>query len=158
MKTLRLLIPTLLAALVILIGSSCNNTAPPPAKEESSGIDLAKARPEIEAVNSQFAQDFNNQDSVAIANHYASDGSLGSVKGKDNLEATWGRMIRSAAAEGSPNVVFTTSSMTSDNEYVVELGIYKFTDVQGTAKTEGKYVVVWKQEGGEWKLYRDIGL
>lgn len=158
MKTLRSLIPALLAATVILIGSSCNNTAPPPAKEETSGIDLTKARPEIEAVDRQFEQDFKNQDSLALANHYASDGMLASVRGRDNIVTAWGRMITNAVASGTPEVIYTTTSMMSDDEYVVELGTFKLVDSSDTPKVEGKYVVVWKQEGGEWKIYRDMGL
>jgi ketosteroid isomerase-like protein len=41
-------------------------------------------------------------------------------------------------------------------DLVVEEG--KFTVGDGSGKTvdEGKYIVLWKQENGKWKLWRDM--
>ena len=158
MKLLRIASLSFWVAVLILSGSSCNNTGKSGTGQKESFIDVTKARPEIEAVNKQFSEDFKNKDSVALANHYASDGMLGSVRGKDKLVSTWHRMIQNALKNGTPDFLFTTSSLASDDEYVVELGKYRFVDQDGNIKDHGKYVVVWKKEGGEWKIYRDNGL
>ena len=156
MKTISNSIIAILIALCSL--TSCNKAEKMEEKQSSSAIDVTKARMEIEATNKQFAEDFRNADSVSLADHYASNGTFGSVKGKDNLVSTWGSMIRNSFQEDKRKVVFTTVSLASDEEYVVELGRYTFLDNDGNKKDEGKYVVVWKQEDGEWKLYRDNGL
>ena len=46
---------------------------------------------------------------------------------------------------------------TGDTAY--EIGKYKLTTEPpggSTTKDEGKYLVVWKQQGGSWKLHADI--
>jgi hypothetical protein len=48
--------------------------------------------------------------------------------------------------------------MATDGEFVLELGDYKMVDANKKVVDSGKYCVVWKQEDGQWKLYRDMGL
>jgi len=158
MKTSKILSTSFGAVLLLLAGSSCNNPGKIDTTGDPSFINVSEARPEIEAVNNQFSVDFMNKDSVALANHYASDGMLGLVKGKENLVSAWGKMIRDDHANGKTDVQFETNSLASDDEFVVELGIYRLADKDGNIKNQGKYVVVWKKEGGEWKIYRDTGL
>jgi ketosteroid isomerase-like protein len=119
---------------------------------------LVRARKIIEAIDKQFAEDIRNADSLALATHYATDGTWGSIQGKDNLISAWGKSIRNAVKNGTPNVLFTTNSLFSDGEYLIELGIYEFADNDYNVKSQGNYLVVWKQENGQWKIYRDIGL
>jgi len=148
----------LLTVFIFLSTVSCTPAEKSEDNTQSNFIDIAQVRPEIEARDKQFSEAFRNQDSVALANFYASNGTLGSIIGKDNLVTTLNRMIQSAIEDGRPNLLFTISSLTSDEEYVVELGIYQFVDTDGNVKEHGKYVVVWKQEDGKWKIYRDVGL
>jgi ketosteroid isomerase-like protein len=125
---------------------------------ESTSIDLIQARKEIEAIDRQFSLDIKNKDSVALADHYASDGTFGSIKGRDKLIAAWGRIIRGYEKNGTQNVIFITNSLSTDNEFIAELGVARLLDADDNIKNEGKYLVVWKKENGEWKLYRDMGL
>jgi hypothetical protein len=37
-----------------------------------------------------------------------------------------------------------------------EAGNYTLTGVKGEVMDRGKYIVVWKDEGGKWKLHREI--
>jgi len=61
-------------------------------------------------------------------------------------------MIRS----GTRNMTFTTTDLTGCDDFLIETGYYEIK--QNDSKVnKGKYVVVWKQQNGEWKLYRDIG-
>jgi ketosteroid isomerase-like protein len=38
----------------------------------------------------------------------------------------------------------------------IEIGKYTDSGGAGNVIDRGKYVVIWKQEGGQWKLHRDI--
>jgi ketosteroid isomerase-like protein len=38
----------------------------------------------------------------------------------------------------------------------VEIGQYTLSGADGNAMDTGKYLVVWRNEGGSWKLHRDI--
>jgi len=154
----RYILPVL--ALVVAAGVflSCKNEETPMPETKNGEDSLVQIRKEIEAVNRQFALDFNSADSVALADHYASDGRLGTIKGKDNLMSAWGNIIRDAEKEGNPIVNYITNALAGDGEYVAELGTFQMMDKERTVKQSGKYLVVWKKENGEWKLYRDMSL
>lgn len=158
MKTLRIAGQALCVVLFVLLGNSCYDAKQTKSTEETGFIDALKVRDKIESLGKQFSQEFRNKDSVALANFYMSDGMLGSVKGRDNLVSTFNKMIQNAAENGTPNLLFITNSITTDDEYVIELGIAQWADDDGNVKRKGKYLVVWKQEGNEWKMYRDWGL
>ena len=38
----------------------------------------------------------------------------------------------------------------------IEIGKYTLSGEAGNIMDRDKYVVIWKQEGGQWKLHRDI--
>tara|TARA_R110002096_G_scaffold148822_3_gene309962 strand:+ start:15343 stop:15681 length:339 start_codon:yes stop_codon:yes gene_type:complete len=82
--------------LLVVLTHSCKNETSPEIKFESLAIDLVKAKGELQELDDQFAESFNKADSVAIAEHYAKDGTWHSIKGKDNLAAAWGKWIRYA--------------------------------------------------------------
>ncbi len=123
----------------------------------SETIDLQKARIIIDSLDKQFAQHFYNGDSVSLYNMYAKGASLGNKRGNEIL-LSWGQQIRNSIRNDTRTIIYTTTSLSTDSEFLVELGIYEFRDSKGNLKHKGKYLVVWKQEDGKWKLYRDIGL
>lgn len=120
-------------------------------------IDMQQARVLIENTDKQFSKDYQEGDSLALAAHYTKDAEFGSLKGKEIL-AYWGKSIRNSIKSKVRNLKFTTSSLTNDGEFIIELGTYELKDDQDALKGSGKYLVVWKQEDGVWKIYRDIGL
>ena len=120
-------------------------------------IDLQKARIIIDSLDRQFAQHYFNGDSIAIYNMYAKDAKFENLKGNEIL-LYWGKQIRNSIKNDTRHLKFTTTSLSTDSEFLVELGTYEFKDSKGNPKYKGKYLVVWKQEVGNWKLYRDMGL
>ena len=120
-------------------------------------IDLQKARIVIDSLDKQFSQHYFNGDSVAIYNMYAKDARYESLKGNEIL-SSWGKQIRNSFKNDTRNLIFTTTSLSTDSEFLVELGTYEIKDGKGNSKHKGKYLVVWKHEEGNWKLYRDMGL
>ena len=143
--------------IVFAILAGCQQQQNADTKSGSENTDLQKIRSKIEALDKQFSKDFYNGDSLALANYYSSDARFGSLKGKEILSA-WGRMIRNSIKDSTRNLLFTTTAFTGDSVYMVELGIYEERDDRNNLKNKGRYLVVWKQENGEWKIYRDIGL
>lgn len=157
MKNTKAIIFLSLLILIISVNLSCSEEKNAAPESQVKGIDMVKARKEIDNNVKQFSQDFKNADSLALSAHYASDGTFGSIK-KDDLASAWGSMIRNAVKRGTPEVRFTTNSLFSDGEYLIEIGHYEYLDKDKQVKSKGKYLVVWKQEDGKWKMYRDIGL
>jgi ketosteroid isomerase-like protein len=124
---------------------------------ELSAGEIQNARKILEDIDKQFSKDYLKGDSVALASFYAKDGQFGSLKGKDILSA-WGRSVRSSIKNNTRHLIFTILAVTGDSEFLVELGTFEFKDDNNNIKDSGKYLVVWKKENGEWKIYRDIGL
>lgn len=157
MRKYNLIISSILIGIFILVINSSLKAQTTDTKLAASNFDMGQAKKIIERIDKQFSEDFKNGDSLALAAYYTKDGKLGSVKGKDIISA-WGKMIRNSIKDGAPNMIFTINSLSSDGEYLVELGIYEFKDENDNVNGKGKYLVVWKQEDGKWKIYRDIGL
>jgi ketosteroid isomerase-like protein len=44
----------------------------------------------------------------------------------------------------------------ANGDSAYEVGQYELTDQSGKVLDKGKYVVIWKLDGGRWKLHRDI--
>lgn len=126
-------------------------------KAEPPVINMQQARAIIDSLDKQFSKDYLIGDSIALAGYYSKDAQFESLKGKDIL-SYWGKLIRNSIKNNTRNLLFTTTALTGDSEFLVELGNYEIKDDKGNLKGKGKYLVVWKQEDGEWKIYRDIGL
>jgi ketosteroid isomerase-like protein len=120
-------------------------------------IDIKKAKIIVDSLDKQFSKYYFNGDSVALAAMYTKDASFGALRGKDILLA-FGKMIRNSIQNNTRNITYTTTSLGIDGEFIIEVGKYEMKDDSGNSKAKGKYLVVWKQENGAWKLYRDVGL
>lgn len=126
-------------------------------KDDTPAIDLENLKKVIENRDKEFSKYIFEGDSVALANMYTKDAQFGTLKGAEIAPAL-GKWIRNAVKNDSRNVIFTTTSLTGDDEFLIEVGTAEIRDSQNNFKSKFKYLVVWKQEDGVWKLYRDIGL
>ena len=127
------------------------------AKSSMAALDLKKAGKSMDEIDKKFTNEFRNGDSVALASHYAKDGKFGDKKGKDIL-SLWGILIQNSIKDSARNLLFTTISIMGDSEFLFVYGRYEQKGDHNNLKGEGKYIVVLKQENGEWKFYRDNGL
>ena len=147
--------------MVIVAGClfSCN------ADQEKSGdkqvaapaFDKQRAKTFLDSINLKFSEQIAAGDSVALASHYWPDAELlldnsEPVKGKDIINA-WGATIRMGVKE----MTFTTTDITGNTGFIIETGHYEMKDGQKAVLDKGKYVVIWENREGQWKLYRDIG-
>ena len=143
--------------ILILVFILCCNKNSFAQSTEQPTVDLQKAKMIVSSIIKQFAEYYLKGDSVALAAMYTKDASLGSVKGKD-IPSAIGSMIRSSIKNNSRNIIYRSTSISIDGEFIIEVGIAEAKDDQGNQKWISKYLVVYKQENGAWKLYRDIGL
>lgn len=114
-------------------------------------------RAKIEAQDKVFMDAFARGDAAAIGQLYTRDAVLlpphsDQLTGPAAASAFWqGAMdmgLRSAALE--------TVSVDACGDVAVEIGNYSLAVEGGHQVDHGKYLVVWKQEGGSWKLHQDI--
>ena len=114
-------------------------------------------RAEIVAANEAFMAAFGAGDAAGVAALYTARGQLlppnmDTMAGQAAIQAFWqGAMdmgIRSAQLE--------TAEVEGDGDTAVEVGKYTLCGEGGQVLDQGKYIVVWKRDGGQWKLHRDI--
>jgi uncharacterized protein (TIGR02246 family) len=101
------------------------------------------------------------KDAAGIASLYTSDGAVMPPnapigKGPAAIQQVWASLLQIPGFELSivPEQIIVSSS----GDMALDRGTYKLSvSPDGTAKTDtGKYVVVWRKIGGEWKAAADI--
>ena len=101
------------------------------------------------------------KDAAGIAALYAEDGAVmppnGPIgKGRAAIEQTWASMMKTPGFDLTfvPEQIIVSSS----GDMALDRGTYKLAVApKGTAQTDaGKYVVVWRKVGSEWKAAADI--
>jgi ketosteroid isomerase-like protein len=149
-----------LIIVIILSMLACNSENK---KEEAdptsnaTAFDMQRAKAFIDSINTKFSEQIKNGDSTWVASQYGPDAEIlveksEPVKGKDIL-SFWGGVSRSETKDWT----FTTTDLQGDENFLIETGTYEIKDANKKLADRGKYVVVWKKQNGEWKLYRDIG-
>ena len=114
-------------------------------------------RSEIDAVNAQFTAAAAKGDGAGLAALYAAEGQVlpaGSdpIKGAQAIQKFWQGALDSGIAE----VGLTTIDLFGRGPTATEVGRYELRDKAGKVLDHGKYIVVWRREGGKWKLLRDM--
>ena len=101
------------------------------------------------------------KDAAGIAALYAEDGAVMPPnapigKGRGAIQQTWASMMRTPGFDltFAPDQIVVSSS----GDMALDRGTYRLTVApDGTPQTDtGKYVVVWRKMGGEWKAAADI--
>jgi uncharacterized protein (TIGR02246 family) len=115
------------------------------------------ARAAIESGNRQFEQAIAKGDAAAIAGMYTTAAQVlppnsEPVQGREAIQKVWEGFL----ATGIRDLKLATSEATVAGDTAYEVGSYELKTPDGKLADRGKYVVVWKKEGGGWKLHRDI--
>lgn len=118
--------------------------------------DLNSTREAIQKTTRIFEQSMANADAAGVAGCYTEDAEFMApygepVEGRKNIQKTM---------EGYIGQGFTqykvTSSIVYGNTGVVGVQTeYKLSQQGGKNMDIGKSIQLWKQEGGEWKIFRD---
>ena len=117
----------------------------------------AGVRAAIEAANAKFSALAAQADGAALAALYAKDGAVmpaGSepVRGTPAIEKFW----QGALASGVAAIELKTVEVYGQGATATEVGDYALRDKTGKVLDRGKYIVIWRHEGGQWKLLRDM--
>jgi ketosteroid isomerase-like protein len=121
-----------------------------------TNINLDVVRQEINNANQLFGQAFVKGDSVTMVSLYHSEARLfppNAAMMSDRSEM--GRLVAGIPRGTFQRVQLTTTDVIGGQDLVVETGTYEMADASKVLE-KGKYIVVWKQENGRWRIYRDI--
>jgi ketosteroid isomerase-like protein len=137
-------------AVVMLIMLAVGALAVPGASAQSD------AKSGIAATNKKFEAAAAKGDAAAVAALYTADAWVmppnGTLTKGPGIAALWKAMV----GEGGTSVKLMTQEVEAHGDTAHEVGAYEIKTADGTVVDKGKFIVIWKRDGGEWKLHRDI--
>jgi uncharacterized protein (TIGR02246 family) len=147
-KPSRLSFFVLSVSLLFVVSSVCR-------AEDSSTVRVA-----IEQAGVRFADAYGRGDAKAVAAFYTEDAiafppGAEMVKGREAIQQMWQETMHS----GVKSLSFTVIDVGTSGDLAHETGTAKM-NIQPAGKDPTtasiKYAVVWKKQGNDWKLHRDI--
>lgn len=142
-----------LAAAAIIGSYGCNQNC----DNSKTAFNMDSVKAAIAASNISYGEAHVKKDSIAFVSHYTKDAiiypnNMPSITGAPGLTA----FFNGGISFGVGNIVLTTDELFGGNESVAEIGKYEVKDTAGNNIENGKFIVIWKQEEGKWKMHRDI--
>jgi ketosteroid isomerase-like protein len=111
----------------------------------------------IEGGEAKFSVAFAKGDIQAVSDLYSEDAAIlppkgARIEGRADIKNFW----QGAWDAGVKKVETKTAEVGGAGDAVYEVGGYTLYGGAGVVLDEGKYVVVWKKEGKNWRMFRDI--
>ena len=111
----------------------------------------------ITAANRNFKDTFARADAEGMGRLYTSDGQLlptnsDFLTGTGAIQEFWQAVMNM----GIKTAELETVELEGHGDTAIDIGRYTLGGDGGQVLDKGKYVVIWKQDGGQWKLHRDI--
>jgi len=111
----------------------------------------------IQDVSRKFEEFLSRGDAAGVARCYAQDALImppnqDLIHGQAGIEGFW----RGIITAGVKAIRLESQKVEQYGEVMAEIGRFTVLIEENQVIDEGKYLVLWKQENGEWKLFRDI--
>ena len=110
----------------------------------------------IAQAGQRFLQLFAGSDPASIAACYTEDAqiltaSMSPVRGRAAIESVFKFTRRPGHT-----LEFQTEDLDVQGGTAIEIGAYVRKETGGATVDRGRYIVIWKRIGGEWKIHRDM--
>lgn len=111
----------------------------------------------IEAATNQLIEAFGRQDAAGCASLYTAQGAML----PPNADIAWGRPAIQEVWQGIFDAGLTAFRVESleverAGDLAYEMGRYTLYAGDNAVADEGKYLLIWKREAGQWRIHRDI--
>ena len=112
---------------------------------------------DIASINRQFEKKFASGDAPGMAALYTRDAMLlppgaPMQQGPEAIGGFW----KMAMEMGIKTAKLKTTHLDELEDAAIEVGEYELGGQDGQTLDQGKYIVVWKKEKGNWRLAKDI--
>jgi len=117
-------------------------------------VDIREA---IASANANFMKTFSQGDAAGMADLYTDDGQVlppnsDFVMGKGAIQMFWQALMDMGIREANLHI----GEVEEQGDLAFEVSKFTLLGEEGQVLDQGKYIVIWKQENGQWKLHRDI--
>ncbi len=111
----------------------------------------------IKELNEDWMRDFSNSDATAVGSHYTDDAislapGRNPIVGKDEIIKYWQEAMESGV--GALNI--QSSEVQQSGSLAVEIGQTDLIGDDNEVIDKFNYMVIWKQQNGQWLIYREI--
>lgn len=122
-----------------------------------TSTDTTEVRAAIEAGRRQLTDAFGQRDAAGCASLYTEQGAMlppnaDIARGRRAIQAIW-QGIFDAGLTASRD---ETLEVESAGDLAYEMGRYTLYAGDNNVVDEGKYILIWKREAGQWRIHRDI--
>lgn len=105
----------------------------------------------------KMTKTFNSQDAAGMASIFMEDALMKfpgqePLEGRKAIEMANDQMMK----QGISKLSLETQEIEASGEFAYEVGNYELFTGDGTSIDYGNYLTVWKRNGDEWKIHRDI--
>jgi ketosteroid isomerase-like protein len=143
----------LLFCLGMVLTFSCTNEN----KKPETQFDITAVKNHIIEMNKTYGNRFMTNDTAFYTERYCKDAAVYSpqvpaVKGREAIINFFYQDGNNKEAK----IELPAGDIYGNAELVVEEGTYNFPDGKGGSVDKGKFIALWKQEDGKWKLFREI--
>jgi ketosteroid isomerase-like protein len=120
-------------------------------------FDLNQVKSIIERNHIEYSENFAKGDPAQFAKHYTSDACIfpSNFPKMDGADAI-NKFFDGAYKMGIRNIKLTSNEVMGGPELVVESGNVELFIDNNISIYKGKFIVIWKQENDQWKMFRDI--
>jgi ketosteroid isomerase-like protein len=111
----------------------------------------------VASTNQAFMTTFGDGNAAGMAALYTADGQLAPpnsevIEGAEGIAGFW----QAVMDMGLKSATLETIELEEYGDVAVEQGRYQLGDAEGNVADHGKFLVIWKRVGDQWKLHRDI--
>ncbi|MEI7965434.1 MAG: DUF4440 domain-containing protein [Chitinophagaceae bacterium] len=136
---------------------SCNSESEKKEKTEAGetfNLDSAKAA--VNASNLVYGACFATGDSAKFIGCYTADACINPPNTPRMCgPAAITGFFNAAYKMGIRNIKATSEEVSGCNDMLIEIGKYELLGDKDVSFDKGKYIVIWKQENGKWKMHKD---
>jgi uncharacterized protein (TIGR02246 family) len=116
-----------------------------------------EVRDAIADANEMFMAAFGQGDAAGLAALYTEDGQVlppngDFVTGKQAIQGFWQALMDMGIKAAKLEIV----EVEGHGDTAIDVSKYTLKGEAGQVLDQGKYIVIWKREDGQWKLHRDI--
>jgi ketosteroid isomerase-like protein len=129
----------------------------PQDKGEQAMTESTQIRDAIAAANEAFMAAFRAGDATGLVALYTTTGQLlppnvDTMASQAAIQAFWQGVMDA----GIRSVQLEIAEVEGHGDTAIEVSNYTLCGEDGQVLDQGKYIVVWKRKGEQWKLHRDI--